>query len=213
MWITLSPWVQIIFARPFYTKAIIIKSLFNRYGINSFDLNCRCFHFCNLRINDNEMQKLILSIAIILFSSIFVMSDPLEKFSFVLRIVRTEKSKDSNTRYESWSLVDGQLRYEKSHPSGRFKKKPPVKKQKQLSDAEIKSIYKLILSKQILQNIDAPKRSEFKTPYTATSVGWIYSEGSKSFAIEMYDISSELEKDPLYIDFSSLIQLLDSLLK
>jgi hypothetical protein len=159
------------------------------------------------------MRKYILYLLVILFSSTIAMATPLERFSFVLKIVRTEKSKDSNTRYESWSFADGQLRYEKSHPSGRFKSRPPVKKQKQLSDAEIKSIYKLIQSKDILQNIDIPKHSEFNPPYTATSVGWIYTEGAKSFAIEMYDISSEVEKDPIYTDFTSLTQLLDSLLK
>lgn len=135
-----------------------------------------------------------------------------ENFSFTIRLIKSEKSKDSHSRYETWTLTEGNLQYEKRYSTGRFKNKPPVEKQKQLSGEDLKKLRDLIVSKNLLQEIEEPKRSEFQSPYTATSVVWTFSEGEKIYTIRLYDLSTELELDPVYKELSFLIAHLDLLI-
>ncbi len=163
------------------------------------------------------MRKFIIFILISLFSFQFAVADTTD-ISFGLTIIKIEKAKDSYRFLETWSLEAGILHYQRRYipGEGRVVPEPEVRKEKKLSKEEIKMINDLIIAKNVLQNIE-PEKRKYEIPYTTMGVAWRYSGthsgDRRKYEIILGDLSTVMEKNPMYADFVSLSVFLNSILK
>lgn len=118
-------------------------------------------------------------------------------FRLSLKIIQKERSKDSNSTIESFTIKDNLLQYNIAYQGG-GNPPPNSKKQVKLSNGDIQKIQSLIEDKKLYQNILAPKRSEFKSPYSATEISFITNKKKASYQIQLYDLSNKIVEEEMY---------------
>ena len=129
-----------------------------------------------------------------------------ESLDFSLKIIVSEKSKDSHSTIRTWRVKDNKLAYTQAS-TGRRAGKDKVNTTQELSPEKITALQGVIDSF-LQQNIAIPKHTEFNTPYNATNCVWELQKGGKTFRIELYDLSENITEDRIYQKLQQITQIL-----
>jgi hypothetical protein len=129
-----------------------------------------------------------------------------ENITFSIKISRIEKSRDSHTTFESWKVQQGSFTYSKNQ-TGKFGNKPSQKQTSEVSDEKWQKMVSFI-DEALLQDIAPPKQSEFDVPYSAIRLMWTIEKNGQSYSIELYDLASEMVKNPIYQKIERLTAIL-----
>lgn len=129
-----------------------------------------------------------------------------DSLDFSLKIIVSEKSKDSYSTIRTWRVQDNKLAYTEAS-TGRRAGKDKVQTTQELSPEKIAALQDVIDSF-LQQNIAIPKHTEFNTPYNATNCVWELQKGGKTFRIELYDLSENITEDRIYQKLQQITQIL-----
>lgn len=125
---------------------------------------------------------------------------------FTLRIIASEKSKDSHSTIQTWRVKDQTLTYTKVH-KGRGQDKAPTNITKQLTDEQIGELRELI-DESLRQNIEMPKHTEFQAPYSAIHCTWDLHWENQTFKIELYELAKNITEDRTYQKLKQIASIL-----